>query len=264
MKDTSNRRLWTGRTAIFFAAAIALPLTATVVPVFADDKPIVEGEAPKTENLTTKIYVRKQAKGDTQTITLGTDADVPFVKTIQRDGKTIILRSNREMTDAEVENLVADAVMSRTQAEADRGQAEADRGEAEAARGEAEAARGDAEAHRAHAMAIVNNMDIASYIPEIDIREITKNCEDGQPVTTEVSGFDGKNKSRVRVVMCGKGQAKLARAHAIAGMREAKAEVEADDDIPDSVRKSVLDSMEKQIKRMQEQISDDNDSDNDE
>jgi bla regulator protein blaR1 len=233
MKDTSKRRLWTGRTAIFVAAAIALPLTATVVPVFADDKPV--------------------ANTDVQTITIGTHGDTPFVKTIRRDGKMIILRTHTAMTDADAEKLVEEAETSRAQAEADRGQAEADQGEAEAARGDAEAARGEAEAARAHAMAMVHNMDIASYIPDIDISEITKNCEAGQPVTTDVTGFDGKNKSRVRIVMCGKGQAKLARAESIQGLREARAEIENDKDIPDSTRKSVLDSLEKQIKRMQEQ-----------
>ncbi len=240
MKDTSTRRLWTGRTAIFVAAAIALPLTATVVPVFALDKP--------TE------------QRDVQTITIGTNGPAPFVKTIKRDGKLIILRTHNEMTDADAEKLVEDAEWSRAQAEvdlgraeADRGQAEADRGEAEAARGQAEAARGEAEAARAHAIAMVHNMDVASYIPDIDISEITKNCEAGQPVTTEATGFDGKNKSRVRIVMCGKGQAKLAKAHAVQGLREARAEIMNDADIPESMRKSILDSMEKQIKRMQEQ-----------
>ena len=94
----------------------------------------------------------------------------------------------------------------------------------------------------------------ASYIPEIDISEVTKNCEEGQPVTTNVTGFDGKNKSRVRIVMCGKGQAKLAKSHAIQGLREARAEIADDKDIPESTRKSILDSMEKQIKRMQDEV----------
>ena len=229
MKDTSKRRLWTGRTAIFVAAAIALPLTATVVPVFADDKLVSEA--------------------DVQTITIGTKKDTPFVKTIHLDGKTIILRTHKEMTDAEVEKPVSDAESSRVQAEADLGQAEADRGEAEAAWGEAEAAR-------AHAIAMVLTMDVASYIPDIDISEITKNCETGQPVTTDVTGFDGKNKSRVRIVMCGKGQAKLAKAQALQGLREARADIENDTDIPGSTRKSILDSMEKQINRMQQQVDD--------
>ena len=249
MKDTSKRRLWTGRTAIFVAAAIALPLTATVVPVFADDKPLAEGDAPKIEKHKTKIVIMKNGGGEVQTNKLGGDEDAPFVKTIERDGKTIILRSNREITDAEAEKMADEAESSRAQAEADLGQAEADRGQAEAARGEAEAAR-------AHAIAMVHTMDVASYIPDIDISEITKNCEAGQPVTTDVTGFDGKNKSRVRIVMCGKGQAKLAKAQAVQGLREARAEIANDKDIPEATRKSILESMEKQINRMQDQADD--------
>ena len=256
MKDTSKRRLWTGRTAIFVAAAIALPLTATVVPVFA------ESDAPNVEKRKTKIVIIKRGVGDVQTIKVDGDADAPFVKTIEKDGKTIVLHSTHALSEAEVEQMVADAEASRAQAdadlgqaEADRGQAEADRGEAEAARGQAEADRGEAEAARAHAIAVVRNMDVASYIPDIDISEITKNCESGQPVTTDVSGFDGKNKSRVRIVMCGKGQAKMAKAQAVQGLREARAEIENDKDIPDSTRKSILDSLEKQIKRMQDEVN---------
>ena len=238
MKDTSKRRLWTGRAAIFIAAAIALPLTATVVPVFADDTPNVEGNTPKIKKHKTKIIIVKHGEG----------ASEGDVQTIERGGKTIILHTNKEMTDADVEKMVNEAEWSRAQAEADLGQAEADRGQADAARGEAVAAR-------AHAIAMVHTMDVASYIPDIDISEITKNCEAGQPVTTNVSGFDGKNKSRVRIVMCGKGQSRIAKAHAIQGMNEARAEVAGDTDIPESTRKSILDSMEKQIKRMQNELS---------
>lgn len=247
MKDTSKRRLWAGRAAIFAAAAIALPLTATVVPVFADDSVAADG----IEKHKTKIVIMKHGGGDVQTIKIGGNVDTPFVKTIERDGKTIILRSSKEMSDAEVEKLVAEAEMSRARAEADHGQAEADRGKAEAAWGEAEATR-------AHAIAIIGDMDVASYIPDIDISEITKNCEAGQPVATDVTGFDGKNKSHIRIVMCGKGQAKLAKAQAIEGLREARAEVETDKDIPDSTRKSILDSLEKQIDRMTKEPEPDN------
>lgn len=254
MKDTSKRRLWSGRAAIFVAAAIALPLTATVVPVFAEDKAASDGDAPKVVKHKTKIIMIKGDDGKIHDIDISGDADTPWVKTIEKDGKTIVLRSNKEMTDAEVEKLVADAESSRTEAEAERADAEAERADAEAE-------RADARAERAKAIAIVHNMDIASMVPEIDIHEVTKNCEAGQPVTTDVSGFDGKNKSRVRLVMCGKGQAKIARVQAIQGLREAKAEIESDKDIPDGVRKSVLDSLDKQIDRMQEQLSKDTDSD---
>ena len=246
MKDTSKRRLWTGRTAIFVAAAIALPLTATVVPVFAEDEALEESTVGKTP---TKVIIIKSKDGKAQRIDVRGDANTPFVKTIQKDGKTIVLHSTHELNEAQVEKMVADA-------EASRGEAEAQWGEAETARGESEAARGEAEAARTHAIAMVHNMDVASYIPDIDISEITKNCEAGQPVTTDVSGFDGKNKSRVRIVMCGKGQAKVAKTQAVQGLREARAEIANDKDIPEAIRKSILDSMEKQINRMQDQLDD--------
>ena len=243
MKDTSKRRLWAGRAAIFVAVAIALPLTATVIPVFADDQPAANSDNGKSAIHKTKIIMIKGDDGKMRRIDISGDEDAPFVKTIKKDGKTIVLHSSHELTESDVEKMVADA--------------EASRGDAEAARGDAEAARADAEATRAQAIAMVADMDVASYIPEIDIREVTKNCEEGQHLTTDVSGFDGKNKSRVRIVMCGKGQAKLARVQAIAGLREAKAEVESDDDIPSNVRQSVLDSMQQQIDRMQDQLSKD-------
>ena len=246
MKDTSKRRLWTGRTAIFVVATIALPLTATVVPVFAEDEALEES---KVGNTPTKVIIIKSKDGKAQRIDVRGDANTPFVKTIQKDGKTIVLHSTHELNEAQVEKMVADA-------EASRGEAEAQWGEAETARGESEAARGEAEAARTHAIAMVHNMDVASYIPDIDISEITKNCEAGQPVTTDVSGFDGKNKSRVRIVMCGKGQAKVAKTQAVQGLREARAEIANDKDIPEAIRKSILDSMEKQINRMQDQLDD--------
>jgi beta-lactamase regulating signal transducer with metallopeptidase domain len=259
MKDTSKGRLMAGRLAIFAAAAIALPLTATVVPVFADDKAPEEATVSKKSS---KVIVIKSKDGKAHKIDISGDEDTPFVKTIEKDGKTIVLRSNRELSEADVEKMVAEAEESRAKAEADWGDAEVARGEAEAARGEAEAARGHAEAARAHAISIMSSMDFASFIPDIDISEIRSNCKKGQPVTTDVSGFDGQNKSRVRVVMCGKGQAKAARMQALQGLRQAQTEIESEKDIPDNVRQSVLDSLEKQIDRMEDQLSQEDEPDN--
>jgi bla regulator protein blaR1 len=256
MKDTSKKRLFAGRAAIFAAAAIALPLTATVVPVFAEDKPAESTTASKQK---TKIVIVKGKDGQTHKINVSGDADTPFVKTIEKDGKTIVLRSSKEMSDAEIDKLVAEAEESRAKAEAEWGEAEAARGEAEAARGEAEAAKGEAQAARA--MADGQLAFAMAMIPEIDIREVRGNCKEGHPVSTDVNGFDGKNKSRVRIVMCGKGQAKQARLEAIKGLQEAQREVESDKDIPDSIRKSVLDSLEKQIDRMEDQLSKDDEPD---
>jgi bla regulator protein blaR1 len=194
------------------------------------------------------------------------DADAPFVKTIQKDGKTIVLRTNKELSDAEVEKLVADAENSRAEAEAAAGEAEAARGEAEAARGEAEAgqaeaeaALAEAEAEGARAVAIVSNMNVSSYIPEIDIREFRGKCKGDQPVTTDVQGFDGQNRSRVKIVMCGKGMAKTARVEAVQGLRQAVDDIQGEEDMPESIRKDVVKKLNEQIKRLEKQIDADKD-----
>lgn len=108
--------------------------------------------------------------------------------------------------------------------------------------------RGHAEAMRVHAVAMA-----ANYIPEIDIREITKNCKEGQPVTTNVEGFDGTNKSRIRLVMCGKGQARIARAEAVKGLREARGEIASEKEMPEAVRKDVIEKLEKEIRKLEAQ-----------
>jgi bla regulator protein blaR1 len=104
---------------------------------------------------------------------------------------------------------------------------------------------------RIEALHVMSNMNVASYIPEIDIREITKNCKQGEPVSTDVSGFDGQHKSRVRVVMCGKGQAKIARLEALKGMREARGEISSDREIPEKIRKEVIEKLEQQIRKLE-------------
>lgn len=245
MKDTSKGRLLAGRAAIFAAAALALPLTATVVPVFADDAAPDDAKVVKEPK---KVIVIKSKDGKTHRIDVSGDENTPFVKTIKKDGKTIVLHSTRELSEAEVEKMVADAEASRAEAEA----------EVEAS----EAAREGAEAGRAHAIRVMSSMDFSSFVPEIDISEVSANCRNGQPASTEVSGFDGQGKSRVKLVMCGKGQAKLARLHAIQGLREAREQVESDEDIPDNIRQQVIDSLEKQIDRMEDQLSEKDEPDN--
>lgn len=258
MKDTSKKQLFAGRAAILAAAAIALPLTATIVPVYAHDES-ADANTPKANKHKTKIVVISGKDGKTHRIDVSGDADTPFVRTIEKDGKTIVLRTNRELSEEEIDKMVEEAEQSRAEAEAAVGEAETARGEAEAARGEAEAAR--AEAHAAWAEANGQIGFAMAMIPDIEIREARGHCKGDGPVTADVSGFDGKNKSRVRVVMCGKGPAKMARLEAIKGLREAQTEIRAEKDMPDNIRKSVLDSLEKQIDRMEDELSRDDEPD---
>jgi bla regulator protein blaR1 len=260
MKDPSKGRRIAGRLAILAATAIALPLTATVVPVFAEDAPKVEeGKASVAEKHIRKLIIIKDGDGKPTTIDIKGDADTPFVKTIEKDGRTIVLRSNKELSEAEVDKMVAAAEKSRGEVEAALGEAEAARGEAEAAKGEAEAARAHADADRDHHISRVmsfttsDDIDAKGSFPDINVAQRHSNCKDGQLVTA--NGFDGKDKATIAISICGKGNAKLARSEAITGLKEAQKQLKGDQDIPDNVRKSVLDSLQKQIDRLEKQLA---------
>jgi bla regulator protein blaR1 len=271
MKDASKQRRSLGKLGIFAAAAVILPLTATIVPaVTAQNETAAEDGKPETIKSNVRVITLKR-NGKTVDI-VGHDGSGGEVTKVERDGKTFILRTDKKLSDEEVEQWIAKAEKSRADADEALGESEAARGEAEAAWGEAEAARGEAEASSAaadgareaaaHARAaaelgrvesirVMSSTNFASYIPEIDIKEITKNCREGHPVATDVSGFDGQNKSRVRIVMCGKGQAKVARLEALKGLREARGEIADDKDIPEGVRKNVMEKLEEQIRKLE-------------
>lgn len=257
MKDASKTRRSLGKLGIIAAGAIILPLTATIVPAVVAqeaEKAAAESANPDPVKREVKIIkIKHKDHGDVHV--MSHDGDGKEVTKVQRDGKTFVFHTDKKLSEEEVEKMIADAEKSRAEAEEKWGEAqearveaEVARGEAEIARSHAEVARGHAEAMRIHAVAMA-----ANYIPEIDIREITKNCKEGQPVTTNVEGFDGANKSRIRLVMCGKGQARIARVEAIKGLREARGEIGNDKDIPDGVRKDVIEKLEQQIRKLEAQ-----------
>lgn len=258
MKDASTQRRLLGKLGILTAAAVILPLTATIVPaVVAQDEAAAENG--KAEPVKRNVQIIK-IKKDGETINVvGHDGDGEVTK-VERDGKTFIFRTDKKLTEQEVEQWIENAEKSRLEAdkalaEADGARAQADiaQAEADSAAAAADGARAAAEVGRREAIRVMTNMNIASYIPEIDIKEITKNCQEGQPVTTDVSGFDGQNSSRIRLVMCGKGQAKIARVEAIKGLREARGDIDKDKDIPEKIRKEVVEKLEQQIRKLESQ-----------
>lgn len=267
MKDASTKRRLFGKLGILTAAALILPLTATVVPaVVAHDETATD---TKAETVKHNVRIIKLNRDGKTVDIVGHDGDGKEVTKVERDGKVFIFRTDKKLSQDEVEKMIDEAQTSReaaddamvraeeargeaeaawSEAEAARGEAEMVRGEADAARAEAAAMRGHAEAMRVHALAMA-----ANYIPEIDIREITKNCREGQPVTTNVEGFDGTNKSRIRLVMCGKGQARIARVEAIKGLREARRDIASETEMPKAVRKDVIEKLEKEIRKLEAQ-----------
>jgi bla regulator protein blaR1 len=252
MKDTSTKRRIFGRIGVIVATAVILPATATIVPaVVAQQNTSTPGESAKTEAVRSHAKVIMVKKGDGETVDVVTHKNSKVHK-IERDGRTIVIHSDKELSDADLDKMAADAEKHAADAEKWAEQAREVRGTVDEARIAADVARGMAEVHRVNALKMAS-----SYVPEIDIREIRGNCKEGQPVSTNISGFDGHNKSRVKLVMCGKGQARVARASALEGLREARDDVASDDEIPNNVRKDVVEKLEEQIRKLESQVDKD-------
>jgi hypothetical protein len=263
MKDPSKGRRIAGRLAILAATAITLPLTATVVPVFAEDAPKVDdGKAPVVEKRIRKMIIVKDGDGKPITIDLKGDDDAPFVKTIEKDGKTIVLRTNKELSYSEVEKMIAQVEKMGGVALVAAAEAETQRGDAEAARGEAEVARGLAEARASDGDRVVvsfvtkRNSEEGSLVPNIDVAQLSSHCKDGQTVTT--NGFDSKDKATISISVCG-GNAKLERKEIITGLKEAQKQLKGDKDIPDNARKSVIESLQQRIDGLEKELAENKD-----
>ncbi|WP_295495418.1 M56 family metallopeptidase [Sphingorhabdus sp. EL138] len=229
MKNASTKRRLFGKIGVMAAAAIVLPLTATVVPaVVAQDATAADSKAEAVKRDVRIIKIKRDGK---EVDIVGHDGDNKDVTKVERDGKIFIFRTDKKLTEEEVEKMV--------------GEAEASGKAADAAM--AEGARGILEPKRIIIKA-------AADIPEIDIQEMTENCTAAeQPVTADVEGSDGTKKARVRLVMCGKGQAKIARIEAIKGLREARSEIASEKDIPKAVRKDVIEKLDQEIRQLEAQ-----------
>ncbi len=256
MKDASAKRRSLGKLGILAAAAIILPLTATIVPAAgAQDEAVAQEGKPEITQKNMRIIKLKQSG---ETVDIVGDQGAEEVTKIERNGKTFIFRTDKKLSEEEIEQWIEKAEESRIEAdaamvEADKALVEADaaRIEADGAREAADHARAAAEVGRREAIRVMRNTNISSYIPEIDIREVTKNCKEGHPVTTNVEGFDGTNRSRIKIVMCGKGQAKLARLEALQGLREARSEIASEEDMPQGIRKEVMEKLEEEIRKLE-------------
>lgn len=121
MTDLPPHRRWWGRAAIAAAALLVLPLTASVSYAVAQPAPPAPPPPPPAQPVPpvppapptppeapdapqVEVIDMRAAPGE-------------HVRRIERDGRTIILRTNRELSDADVERMVAEAEASRAAAD---------------------------------------------------------------------------------------------------------------------------------------------------
>ena len=229
MKNAITKRRLFGKVGVLAAAAIILPLTATVVPaVVAQDEAVADG---KPEAAKRDVRIIKIMRDGKEVDIVGHDGDNKDVTKVERDGKIFIFRTDKKLTEDEVEKMV---------------------GEAKASGKAADVKVTDGTREILEPKRII--IKAAADIPEIDIQEMTENCSaTEQPVTTDVESVGGTHKARVRLVMCGKGQAKIARIEAIKGLREARSEIASEKDIPKAVRKDVIEKLDQEIRKLEAQ-----------
>ena len=100
MTEPSPRRRLLGR-ALIGASALALPLTASIVYAASDPAPPTAPSPPEAPRVVKKVIVIEHRgdadPGNEKTIT----------RTIERDGKTIVIKTDKDLSDAEVEAQVA-------------------------------------------------------------------------------------------------------------------------------------------------------------
>jgi len=239
MKNASTKRRLFGKIGVIAAAAVVLPLTATVVPAVVAQDDTATNSKPETVKRDVRIIKIKRDGKEIDIV--GHDGDNKDVTKVERDGKIFIFRTDKKLTEEEVEKMVSEAEASRKTA--DVAIADGDKTAMEST----DVARGTPQTKRI----IIKS---AADIPEIDIQGMTENCTAAaQPVTTDVEGVDGTRKARVRLVMCGKGQAQIARIEAIKGLREARSEIASEKDMPKAVRKDVIEKLDQEIRKLEAQ-----------
>jgi beta-lactamase regulating signal transducer with metallopeptidase domain len=255
MKNASTKRRLFGKIGIIAAAALVLPLTATVVPaVVAQDETVADGKA-------------ETVKRDGKTIDIFRHDDGERVTMVERDGTVFIFLTDKKPTRGEVEKMIEEAETNAKEAETSAKEAETYAKEADEAMSEADIAQIEADTAMASAefgrgMAQANRVIVnaAVDIAKIDIQDMTQNCTAGQYLSTDVKSLDGTRKARVRRVtcgepcdVCGKRQAKFAMVKALTDLRAARRDIVSATEMPKAVRKDVMEKLDNEIRELETQ-----------
>lgn len=222
MTQPSARRRLTGRLLIA-AAALALPFTASISRAASDDPAPVKEEVRKESRI---MIVEKH----------GPDGDDSKLKTkvVTRDGKTIVIKTDKELSDAEVEERIAKALAMVPKTPELLPLPEGSTRTAE--RRVIVMRKGD----EADKMRVVT----------LDAEAMQGKCSNEDPVDVSNSDDKAGNSQTVRIKVCSDHPDKTEIAKAL---REARDEVASNKDIPDDVRAKVLKNLEEQIEKLAKQ-----------
>ncbi|WP_310535427.1 M56 family metallopeptidase [Novosphingobium sp.] len=250
----TRRRLGRG---LLIGAALALPLTATIgyaapdmpAPPAAPEAPSAP-DAPKVERKVHRVViVEKHGDGKHGDASLKT-------RVIERNGKTIIIKTDKDLTEAEVEAKIA-------RVEADMLAMPPESPAPPAAPGEPRTVRkvivmsGDGE-HMVHGPGDegpqVRTMRIHKDGAEaraFAMSGVGAPCKDGKPVSsvTSESGKEGQ-KHIYMVRVCGDGDPAMASVHALGGLKSARARIAGNGEMSAEIKAKVLEELDREIARL--------------
>jgi beta-lactamase regulating signal transducer with metallopeptidase domain len=254
MTQPSPRRRLAGR-ALIAAAVLALPLSATITYAAPDavDPPAppeapAAPAAPEAPRQVRSIVIVDQQDG-------ADPADAKLkTRVITRDGQTIVFKTNKDLSDAEIERQIAEA--ERGQAEADRGLAEADRGRAEAERqvliidrqGNDKDAK-DRPVERSKQVVILRGPDGDTEVSNLGDHAIAMSCAGkGNAVAIAEEERKEGRQEKVQLRWCSKGEvAAEANKQALAAMKRAREDMARNRELSEAMREKVLKQLDEKI-----------------
>lgn len=253
----TRRRLGRG---LLIGAALALPLTATIgyaapdmpeapTPPTAPDAPAAP-DAPKVERKVHRVVIVEK-HGD------GKDDAALKTRTIERNGKTIVIKTDKDLSDAEL-----DAKLAKIEADLEKGDLmvmapeppmpPAKPGEPRQIRRimihpDSSMVTTDGKETRVIRMNRVSGegpMAMAFTHGGADCKDATTNNE-----VSATTDKDGK-KQIMRIRVCGKGDPAMASAHALAGLKSARDRISGSGDMSADIKAKVLEELDREIAKL--------------
>lgn len=249
MSDISPRRRRIARWTFALGAALALPLTATIVYA-GQDAPVVPvpPTPPVAANAPAAPQIERQVEIITEHGNHEGNGGKMFEKRVERDGKTIVIRSDKPIDEAQFESHLARLGrmedMEKVAPVAPVPPVPPVPGVAPTPPGERREVRriimhggddGDGGEHEGMALA----MDGCRGGPTLAHADVSRDSGQGGRKTV----------NRTRVLLCGK--AGEARSAALASVRQARASIAANRDMGDEIRDEVLKELDQTIADME-------------
>jgi len=239
MTDISPRRRRAGRWALGLGAALALPLTATVVHA-GQDAPEAAPVAPEAPEAPTPPEAKKVEKRviviQHRDHAVDHDKQAKFERKIEKDGKTVVIRSDEPIDEAEL-----DAKLKKLD-------------KLRVLRTDLPDMFADGKPAKTMRRFMIHDVDGKGLREGHAMAFAVSRCADGEAIADadashESKEADGRRIERTRIVMCGKpGQGP---ADALAKVRSARERIADNDQMSAEVRADILRQLDETIAKLE-------------